>query len=92
MNSRQKRKLLRGFLKLIETRGLNEKCYDEVVQILASQFEKRDGAVIELLDKLSRIYKTPERKNNKLKAAGVVIEEFIVKVIAEIVIRSSRGY
>jgi len=92
VNARQKKKLLRRFLNLIGNHELNEKDYDELVQKLETELEKRDGAVIELMEKLNKIYKNSNRRNNKIKAAGIVIEEFIAKIIAETITRETRGY
>lgn len=87
MNARERKKLLHNFLKLIENGELNEKCFDELVEKLAIQHKKGDGAVIELLDKLDRIHRTTKKGRGKIAAIRMVVEEFIAKVIAETINR-----
>lgn len=90
MNSRQKKKLLRCFLNLVETGELDETFYEELVDKLAIQVERGDGAVIELLYKMNKIYETSKTRNERMKAVGTVIQEFIVKVLAEYITRMSK--
>ena len=92
MNARRKQKLLRDFLKLIENRKLNEKDYEELIQKLGTEVKKGDGAANKLNVELSKIYMNPNRRNSKIKAVGIVIEEFSAKVIAETITRITRGY
>lgn len=91
MNARRKRKLLLDVFSLIENRELTENDYTEIVQKLEREFKKGDVAVKVLRDRLSKIYKNPN-KRNKIKAVRIAIEEFFVKVIAETIIRGTRGY
>ena len=91
MNSRQRRKLLRRFLNLIEDVELDETFYEELVSKLTIQVERGDGAAIELLNRIHRIHKTSKTRNKKMEAIGTVIKEFIVQVIAEYMTRMSKG-
>jgi hypothetical protein len=90
--SSQRRRLLRRFMKLIENSKLTEKDYSELLQKLAVQAEKGDGAVVGMMEELKRIHNTVESRSKRMKAIGIAIEEFIAKVIAEAIWRGSRGY
>jgi len=92
MNARRKRRLLRTFLQLVERGELEQPHWDEVCHKLETQVNKGDRDIIELVQKMRRISRTSQIRQGKTEAVLIVLEEFIVKVIAETIRRSMRGY
>ena len=92
MNTRRKRRLLRAFLQLVEDGELEQPYWDELCDKLETQANKGDRDIIEILQKMRSIFETSQIRQGKMKAVIIVLEEFIVKVIAETIRRSMRGY
>lgn len=79
-------------MKLIEKGKLTEKEYNELLLKLAIQFKYKDEAVFFMSGSMKSIKDSIKSKKEKMKAIGLVVEEFVAKIIAETIVRGSRGY
>jgi hypothetical protein len=92
MKTRSRIKLLHSFLGLIEKDELSEKDFSELLDKLNILAKKKDRRVVEFLNDLNNVNRVHKAKKDKMKAVGIIVEEFIAKVVAEICVKITRGY
>lgn len=81
--------MLCSIFNLIEKEELSEKEWEEVFDKWSTQLRQNNGDLKELHFDTYRISK---KQTNRVRAVGILVEEFVVKTLAETAVRWIRGY